>query len=147
LSYTDFWAPHDISFTVTTAHIGRNGGGKTTLLEVNARVPRPTAGCVVVRGLTSFILDLGSGINYELTGREDVFLCGATLGLSRQEMAVRFGDIVEFLGLGDFIDAPFRTNSSGMCVCLGSSVAPPVEPEILLLDEVIAVSDMEFANR
>jgi ABC-2 type transport system ATP-binding protein/lipopolysaccharide transport system ATP-binding protein len=151
LVFSDFWALRDISFEVPPGEvfgiIGRNGAGKTTLLRVIARVLQPSSGRVVVRGLTAPLLGLGAGFNSELTGRENVFLGGATLGFSFREMQEKFDSIVDFSGLSDFIDAPFRTYSSGMAARLGFAVATDVQPDVLLLDEVMAVGDIEFKEK
>lgn len=151
LVFSDFWALRDVSFEVPPGEvfgiIGRNGAGKTTLLRVIARVLRPSRGRVVVRGLTAPLLGLGLGFNNELTGRENVFLGGATLGFSYKEMQEKYDGIVDFAGLRDFIDAPFRTYSSGMGARLGFAVATDVQPDVLLLDEVMAVGDIEFKEK
>ena len=151
LVFSDFWALRDVSFEVPAGEvfgiIGRNGAGKTTLLKVVARVLRPSRGRVVVRGLTAPLLGLGAGFNNELTGRENVFLGGATLGFSFQNMREKYDRIVEFAGLKDFIDSPLYTYSSGMRARLGFAVATDVEPDVLLLDEVMAVGDIEFRER
>ncbi|MFV1979548.1 MAG: ABC transporter ATP-binding protein [Rhodothermia bacterium] len=151
LVFSDFWALRDVSFEVPPGEvfgiIGRNGAGKTTLLQVIARVLRPSRGRVVVRGLTAPLLGLGVGFNNELTGRENVFLGGATLGFSFGEMQEKYEKIVDFAGLGEFIDAPFRTYSSGMRARLGFAVATDVQPDVLLLDEVMAVGDIEFKEK
>ena len=151
LVFSDFWALRDVSFEVPPGEvfgiIGRNGAGKTTLLRVIARVLRPSRGRVVVRGLTAPLLGLGAGFNNELTGRENVFLGGATLGFSFGEMQEKYDNIVDFAGLSDFIDAPFRTYSSGMRARLGFAVATDVQPDVLLLDEVMAVGDIEFREK
>lgn len=148
LAFSDFWALRDISFEVHTGEVfgivGRNGAGKTTLLKVIGRVLRPTSGRVVVRGLVAPLLGLGAGFNDELTGRENVFLSGATLGFSVRDMQTRFDRIVDFAGLGEFIDAPVRTYSTGMRARLGFSIATDVKPDVLLLDEIMSVGDEEF---
>ena len=144
----DFWALRDLSFDVSPGEIfgiiGRNGAGKTTLLKVIARVLWPSSGRVVVRGLVSPLLGLGAGFNEELSGRENVFLSGATLGFSYLDMKSRFERIVEFAGVGDFIDAPLRTYSTGMRARLGFAVATDVRPDVLLMDEIMSVGDAEF---
>ncbi len=127
--------------------IGRNGAGKTTLMKVIARVLRPSEGSVAIRGLVAPLLELGAGFDTELTGRENVFLNGAILGRSRKEMVQRFPGIVEFSGLGHFIDAPLRTYSTGMVARLGFAIATDVQPDILLLDEVLSVGDLEFQQK
>jgi len=151
LVLSDFWALRDVSFEVPRGEvfgiIGRNGAGKTTLLKVVARVLRPTSGRVVVRGLVAPLLGLGAGFNDELTGRENVFLSGATLGFSCRDMQSRLDRIIDFAGLGEFIDAPLRTYSTGMRARLGFSVATDVQPQVLLLDEIMSVGDEEFRSR
>jgi len=148
LAFTDFWALKDVSVDIQPGDvfgiIGRNGAGKTTLLKVIARVLRPTAGRVVVRGLVAPLLGLGAGFNDELTGRENVFLSGATLGFSSRDMQQRFDRIVEFADLGEFIDSPLRTYSTGMRARLGFAIATDIQPDILLLDEIMSVGDEEF---
>ncbi len=127
--------------------IGRNGAGKTTLMKVIARVLKPTGGDVTVNGLVAPLLELGAGFDMELSGRENVFLNGAILGRSRRDMQRRFDAIVEFSELGHFIDAPLRTYSTGMVARLGFAIATDVEPEILLVDEVLSVGDIEFQRK
>jgi ABC-2 type transport system ATP-binding protein/lipopolysaccharide transport system ATP-binding protein len=127
--------------------VGRNGAGKTTLLKVIARVLRPTAGRVDIRGRVAPLLELGAGFDMELSGRENVYMNGAILGRSRKEMQRRFDGIVEFSELGDFIDAPLRTYSTGMVARLGFAIATDVEPDILLVDEILSVGDLEFQRK
>ncbi len=151
IRYTDFHALNDISFSIdrgeTVGIIGPNGAGKSTLLKVIARVIRPTLGRVRLRGRVAPLLELGAGFDYEMTGRENVFLNGAVLGFSRKDMTRRLDRIVEFSGIGDFIDAPVRTYSSGMVARLGFAVATDVRPEVLIIDEVLAVGDAEFQQK
>ena len=130
----------------SVAIIGRNGAGKTTLMKVIARVLRPTSGSVRVRGMVA-PLELGTGFDTELTGRENVFLNGAIMGRSRKEMQRRLPDIVRFAELEHFIDAPLRTYSTGMFARLGFAVATDLEPEILLVDEILSVGDIEFQQK
>jgi ABC-type polysaccharide/polyol phosphate transport system ATPase subunit len=146
-----FWALDDVSFEVyegsTTGLIGENGSGKSTMLKTLAKILRPDKGSVTTTGKLSALLELGAGFHPELTGRENVFLNGAILGLKTKELLARFDDIVEFAGIGRFIDEPVKNYSSGMYVRLGFSVAINVEPDILLVDEVLAVGDEAFQRK
>ena len=145
VSFTDFNALDNISFSIkqgeTVGIVGANGAGKSTLLKVISRVIRPTQGRVFLRGRIAPLLELGAGFDYEMTGRENIFLNGAVLGFSRKEMATRLNRIVEFSGISDFIDAPIRTYSSGMVARLGFAVATDIQPEVLIIDEVLSVGD------
>ena len=127
--------------------IGSNGSGKSTLLKCLAGILQPEKGSVTVKGRVSALLELGAGFHPELSGRENVFLNGAILGLSKKEITARFDDIVEFAGLEEFIDTPVKNYSSGMFVRLGFAVAANVEPEVLLIDEVLSVGDESFQRR
>jgi lipopolysaccharide transport system ATP-binding protein len=133
----DFWAVRDVSFEVTTGEtfglIGENGSGKSTMLKCLTRILRPETGRIEVRGKVSSLLELGSGFHPELSGRENVFLNGAILGLSQKELRRRFDTIVDYAGIGQFIDEPVKNYSSGMYVRLGFSVAINVDPEVLLV--------------
>ena len=148
LAYREFWALRNINLTVQRGEVlgivGPNGAGKSTLLKVIARVIRPTEGRVRVRGRVAPLLELGTGFDHELTGRENVYLNSAMLGYSRRDTEGRVERIVAFAGIGEFIDAPLRTYSSGMVARLGFSIATDVEPSILIVDEVLAVGDAEF---
>jgi len=148
LYFDEFEALKEVSLEVpggeTVGVIGRNGAGKSTLLRLIARVMPPTAGRVLVRGRTAPLLELGLGFHGELTGRENVTLQGALLGFSRREMRRRTPRIVEWAELEEFIDAPVRTYSTGMAARLAFSVATDVEPDILLVDEALAVGDERF---
>jgi ABC-type polysaccharide/polyol phosphate transport system ATPase subunit len=141
----DFWALSDVSFAVeqgeTFGLIGENGSGKSTMLKCLTRILRPDHGSVRIDGKVSALLELGAGFHPELSGRENVFLNGAILGLSQKELRNRFDEIVEFAGIGEFIDEPVKNYSSGMYVRLGFSVAINVDPDVLLVDEVLAVGD------
>jgi ABC-type polysaccharide/polyol phosphate transport system ATPase subunit len=127
--------------------IGHNGAGKSTLLKLVARVIRPSSGRVVVKGRVAPLLEVGAGFHPELTGRENIFLNGAMLGFSHEEMLEKFPRIVEFAELGDFIDAPLRTYSSGMTVRLGFAVATDTQPDILIVDEILSVGDEAFQHK
>jgi len=151
LDFREVWALKDVSFEVGRGEvlgiIGRNGSGKSTLLKVIARVLRPTSGRVWVKGWVAPLLELGGGFHPELTGRENVYLNGTLLGRTRREIAERFDWIVDFAELWDFIDAPLRTYSTGLVARLGFAVATAWEPEVLLVDEVLAVGDEAFQRK
>jgi lipopolysaccharide transport system ATP-binding protein len=146
-----FWALRDVSFKVDPGHalglIGPNGAGKTTALKILGGITEPTSGTIKVDGRTSALIELGAGFHPDLTGRENIFLNAAILGLSRQEIKRLFDQIVAFSGLEAFIDTPVKRYSSGMYVRLGFSVAAHVEPDVLLVDEVLAVGDAQFRQR
>lgn len=151
LGYTAFWALQGVSLTVRQGEVlgivGRNGAGKSTLLKVIARVLRPTTGRVWIRGRVVPLLEVGAAFHDELTGRENVYLNATLLGHPRREIDARFADIVDFAELWDFIDAPLRTYSSGMAARLGFAIALAWEPDILLLDEILAVGDERFQQK
>jgi lipopolysaccharide transport system ATP-binding protein len=148
---SDFWALRDVSLEVQRGEIlgliGANGAGKSTLLKLLAHVTPPTEGRLTLRGNVGSLLEVGTGFNPELTGRENVYLNGAILGMKRREIIDRFDDIVEFSGVERFLDTPVKRYSSGMLVRLGFAVAAHLEPEILLVDEVLAVGDAEFQRK
>lgn len=147
----DFWALRDLSFTIPAGKmvglIGANGSGKSTLLKCVAGILKPTAGRVKAHGRVSALIELGAGFHPEFTGRENVLVNGIILGLSRREVRERFDDIVRFAGLEAFIDSPVKTYSSGMYMRLGFAIAVSVEPEILLIDEILAVGDEAFQHK
>jgi ABC-2 type transport system ATP-binding protein len=149
--YTDFWALQDISFTVSpgesVAVIGSNGSGKSTLFALLARVIEPTRGTVRVDGRVCPLLELGTGFHPDLSGRDNVYLNGSLLGLSHRQVEERYQDIVAFAELPDVMDAPVKTYSTGMTVRLGFSVAVHVDPDILLIDEVLSVGDEYFQHK
>jgi homopolymeric O-antigen transport system ATP-binding protein len=146
-----FWALHDVSLDVAPGEvvglIGPNGAGKSTLLKLLARVTLPTEGRIELRGRVATLLEVGTGFHPELTGRENVYLNGAILGLSRRDIARRFDDIVEFAGVEKFIDTPVKRYSSGMYVRLGFAVAAHLDAEIMLIDEVLAVGDAAYLRK
>src|SRR5512141_1773321 len=146
-----FAAVNDVSFKVrrgsTYGIIGRNGSGKSTMLKLVAGITKPTEGTVTVNGRISALIELGAGFHPEISGRENVFINGIMLGLSKREIAKRFDEIVEFAELEDFIDAPVKTYSSGMYMRLGFAVAIHVDPDVLLVDEVLAVGDEGFTHK
>src|ERR687885_144644 len=145
------WALDDVSFEVREGEvlgiIGRNGAGKTTLLRILSRITEPTRGYADVTGRVGSLLEVGTGFHTELTGRENIFLNGAILGMRRSEIVRKFDEIVEFSGIEKFIDTPVKRYSSGMFVRLAFSVAAHLEPEILIVDEVLAVGDADFQRR
>ncbi len=149
--YHDFWAVKNVSFEVargeSVAIIGRNGAGKSTLLQIIAGTMAPTQGEVEVRGRVAAMLQLGSGFNPEFTGRENVYLSGAVLGITRGEMDARFDDIASFADIGEFLDQPLKTYSSGMQARLAFAVSFSVEPDLMIVDEVLAVGDIGFQQR
>jgi lipopolysaccharide transport system ATP-binding protein len=149
--HTDYWALRDVSFEVqrgeTFCVVGENGSGKSTLLQICAGVLEPSSGTLAVRGRVAALLELGSGFNPEFSGRDNVYLNGAILGFSNKEMDRRFEEIEQFAEIGEFMNQPVKTYSSGMVVRLAFSVAIHVDPEILLVDEALAVGDVYFRQR
>ncbi len=145
------WALRDVSFEVGQGEVlgivGRNGAGKTTLLKLLARITRPTSGRAVLEGRLGALLEVGTGFHPELTGRDNIYLNGAILGMGRAEIASRFDEIVQFAGIERFLDTPLKRYSSGMYVRLAFAVAAHLEPEILVVDEVLAVGDTEFQKK
>ena len=151
VSYVDFYALKDVNLKIKRGEsvgiIGRNGAGKTTLLRIIAGIYKPTSGKVTVKGRIMPIIELGAGFDMELTGRENIFLNGLLLGMTRKEIEEKYDEIVEFSGLGEFINSPMRTYSSGMILRLGFSIATAIDPDIILIDEVFAVGDKEFREK
>jgi ABC-type polysaccharide/polyol phosphate transport system ATPase subunit len=149
--YHDFEAVSNISFTVGTGEmlgiVGRNGSGKSTLLKIIAGVYQPTAGCVEVNGSIAPLIELGAGMHNELTGRENILLNGLLMGFSKAEMLEREQRIIDFSEIGDFVDVPLKQYSSGMYMRLAFAVATEVDPEILILDEILAVGDVAFQQK
>lgn len=146
-----FWALKDISFNIKKGEvvgiIGSNGAGKSTLLKVVSGVMKPTKGKVIVNGAISPMIELGAGFDFELTARENIYLNGAILGYSKKFLDEKFEEIVEFSELRDFLDAPVRNFSSGMTAKLAFSIATVVDPEILIVDEILSVGDLKFQEK
>lgn len=146
-----FWALKDISFSINEGEvvgiIGRNGSGKSTLLKIISQITAPTTGEVRLTGRTGTLLEVGTGFHQELTGRENIYLNGTILGMSRREIARKFDEIVAFSGVEDFIDTPVKRYSSGMQMRLAFAVAAHLDPEVLVIDEVLAVGDVEFQKK
>lgn len=146
-----FWAVKDVDFDIKQGDvvgiIGRNGAGKSTLLKILSRITAPTLGEIKIRGRVGSLLEVGTGFHPELTGRENIFLNGAILGMSRKEIETRFDQIVDFSGVEKFLDTPVKRYSSGMYVRLAFSVAAHLDPEVMIVDEVLAVGDSEFQKK
>ena len=151
LHYTEFWALKDVSFTVEKGErmgvLGFNGAGKSTLLKTVAGVLKPTKGSVSVSGVIAPLLELGAGFDMNYSGKENIFLYGATMGYSRKFIESKYDEIVEFSELGEFINVPLKNYSSGMRARLGFAIATAVEPEVLILDEVLSVGDAKFRKK
>ena len=147
----DFWALRDVSFDINAGDVvgivGKNGAGKSTLLKILSRITYPTQGKIEINGRVASLLEVGTGFHPELTGRENIFLNGTILGMKRAEVKTKFDEIVEFSGVSKFIDTPVKHYSSGMYVRLAFAVAAHLEPEILVVDEVLAVGDAEFQKK
>ena len=151
IQYEEFWALQDVSFEVKKGEvlgiIGHNGAGKSTLLKVISGILKPTSGNIQVNGSIVPMLELGSGFDFDLTGRENVFLNGAILGYSEQFLKEKYQEIVDFSELGQFIDVPLRNYSSGMVMRLAFSIAAMVDPDVLIVDEILAVGDAQFQEK
>jgi len=150
-SYRDFLAVSEVSFDIRKGEIlgliGRNGSGKSTLLKIIAGVYRPTSGTVEVHGTLAPLIELGAGMHHELTGRENILLNGLLMGYSKETMRERQQKIIEFADIGDFIDAPVKQYSSGMYMRLAFAVATEIDPDILVVDEILAVGDFAFQEK
>lgn len=147
----EFWALKNISFNIMPGEIvgviGRNGAGKSTLLKILSQITPPTRGEITLRGRVASLLEVGTGFHTELTGRENIFLNGAILGMKRYEIREKFDEIVKFSEISKFLDTPVKHYSSGMYLRLAFAIAAHLEPEILLIDEVLAVGDLEFQKK
>jgi lipopolysaccharide transport system ATP-binding protein len=150
-SPNNLWALHNVSLDIQPGEvvgvIGRNGAGKSTLLKILTRITEPTSGKAVLHGRVGSLLEVGTGFHPELTGRENIYLCGAISGMTRREISRKFDDMVQFAEIGQFLDTPVKRYSSGMFVRLAFAVAAHMEPEILLVDEVLAVGDLAFQKK
>lgn len=151
LTYSDFWALKDVSFSIekgeTIGVIGHNGAGKSTLLKIISGIMKPTSGSITVTGSIVPMLELGSGFDMELSGRENIYLNGAILGYSKEFLDAKYDDILQFSELEAFINMPLRNYSSGMLMRLAFSIATEVKPEILIVDEILAVGDEHFQDK
>ncbi|MGN0370225.1 MAG: ABC transporter ATP-binding protein [Butyrivibrio sp.] len=151
LQYDEFWALNDVSFTVNRGDsvglIGLNGSGKSTMLKIIARVLKPTKGKVTVNGTVAPLIELGAGFDFDLTGKENIYLNGALLGRSRKMMDAVLDDIIDFSELGEFMDVPMKNYSSGMLSRLAFSIATSGKADILIVDEVLAVGDFRFQQK
>ena len=149
--YEEFWALEDISFEVEKGSrvgiIGRNGAGKSTLLKILSRITEPTGGRISIKGRLASLLEVGTGFHAELTGRENIYLNGAILGMKRSEIRKKFDEIVAFAEIDKFLDTPVKRFSSGMYVRLAFAIAAHLEPDILVVDEVLAVGDAQFQKK
>lgn len=151
VTYEEFWALNDVSLEIKKGSklgvMGRNGAGKSTLLKILSHITEPSSGKISINGTISSLLEVGTGFHPELSGRENVYLNGAILGMRRSEIQRKFDEIVEFSEIEQFIDTPVKRYSSGMHVRLAFAVASHLEPDILILDEVLAVGDMQFQKK
>jgi ABC-2 type transport system ATP-binding protein len=151
IEYEDFWALKNISLQLYQGEmvgiVGRNGAGKSTLLKLVAHVMKPSNGIVAVHGKVAPLIELGTGFDLELSGRENIFFNGSILGMNKNEMEQKYDSIAEFSELGEFLESPVRTYSSGMVARLGFAIATEVSPDILILDEILGVGDLSFQKK
>src|SRR5688572_19252323 len=151
LERKEFWAVHDVSFEVRRGEalgiIGPNGAGKSTILKLLSRILKPTHGRCEVRGRAGALIEVAAGFHPDLTGRENVYLQGAIMGMKRREIVQRFDEIVDFAGVSEFIDTPIKRYSSGMNARLGFSIAAHLNPDVLIIDEVLSVGDIAFQQK
>ena len=148
ITHEEFWALRDVSFSIEQGDrvgiVGHNGAGKSTMLKILSKIIEPTTGTVRIRGRVASLLEVGTGFHPELTGRENIYLNGSLLGMSRSEIRKQFDEIVAFAGVEKFLDTPVKRYSSGMYVRLGFAISAHLDPEIMIVDEVLAVGDAEF---
>lgn len=151
IQYEEFWSLKNINFTINKGEVygilGRNGAGKSTLLKVISKILKPTNGTISVKGSVAPLLELGSGFDFDLTGRENIYLNGAILGHSKKFLDSKINEIIEFSELGKFIDVPIRNYSSGMVIRLAFSIATIANPDVLIVDEILSVGDIHFQEK
>ncbi|RYF58726.1 MAG: ABC transporter ATP-binding protein, partial [Cytophagaceae bacterium] len=151
VTHEEFWALRDVNFAIEQGDrvgiVGHNGAGKSTILKILSKIIEPTAGTVRIKGRVASLLEVGTGFHPELTGRENIYLNGSLLGMTRSEIRKQFDEIVAFAGVEKFLDTPVKRYSSGMYVRLGFAISAHLDPEIMIVDEVLAVGDAEFQKK